>query len=1826
MIALFAALVGPWFINWDDYKANFEAEAEKILGQPVRVAGSAKASILPSPSLTFTNVEVGDTEGQPMMTVEKFSVTIELMPLLEGEIRVVTMRLDKPVVAVSTDDAGLVDWLIRSEASKALDPDKVVLDDVEISDGTLAYRDAQTGLDLVFSGINATISARSLAGPWRVEGTYQENGVPVAFQFATGRQAEDGSLRIKTDVTPAELPFAIAADGVVRGGADGLSYAGTYAVTEVVATGEDGKPAGPPGWRSEGSFTLTRDRLLIDRAVVSEGPPDRPSSLAGSMAIDLGRNARFTAQVEARQLDLDRSLGEGPKKPADVGTAARSLVAWLSGLPVPGIPGRLSFNVPGIVVGGAVIQDVRFDALLADGGWQIEGLHARLPGQATIDADGTLSTGERVGFGGAVRLAVGQPATFASWWRGRSELGAGRLLAPFELSGRATINLSGIQVEDMETTIGEATIRGGFAWTAAGEGSPLRLLRTDLSADRLDFSQVQALAELLAGQDLGDTTALADSYAIRFVADELAIRDITMRDVEVDAGFEDGDLTVNGIDINDIGGAAISVTRGRIDDVLTDPRGRLEAQLNASTLAGLARIVDGIAADTTFARWFNRAAPSLSPASISAVINSGAAAPVSATTVQIIGDAAETKVEATIDLAGVPAAWRTSEVKLSASLKSHDAMGMARQTGLPVQPVTIAGGAQVAFTAAGVPATGMATAVSGSFAGLTLKGDGSLILAADLPPKFSGTFTFDSSDIDPLMQMAGLRIPGAEAGMPAKISGNLAVLGLAADLDWSNGAVAGRRVGGKLRLTEGAGSTLRFDGALDVDAVDLGWIAALGLGFAPLPTGEGDWPATPFGDPVLAGLGGKLDVTAQTITIGDRLAVANPVLTFALAPNRIDFDVKSGAFTGGSVVGGMSIRNVGGNANLTGQFSLIGGTLGSVVWQRAGRSVAVGTLDLSADFEATGRSPAGLVSSLTGGGTLAVHDGEVRYVNPRAVSLVVRSADLGQEFTEDALRDLLGSYIDAGALPFTEVEGPFSIAAGTVRFQNMTLDTAEAKVSGSAAIDLNTLAVDSDWSLTLETGDPKDEAAPPQIGLVFRGPLAEPSRIIDVLQFSSYLNIRQEQRIQEILALEEMTRLENERFKRERRRIQEEAERKAREEKALHEAQAAAAARLEAFHVAREIAGEERAVAELAAAQKRAAELVAAKAAADAAAADAKRRAEAAGAAAAAASAEAARKARDFDAEGAEAARAAAALRAAADALALAKKDAAAASAAAEQAAAAAGSEGEAAAAKAVKAATAERTAADAAAKAAAAKASAAGELAERANADAAAAEAAVKSAEQAAIAAIEAAQRAVEALDAADQARLDAEARATAASSVAAISAESAGKAEDDLKEAEAAAKAAAAEADRAAAAEAASRTAAKAAVDAAVKARAEQAAADAAARVAGEKAAAAAAAYAEAVAAVDAARRKVAEAGASGALDIAAIGAASAEVDAAETEAEARRLDAERLKSEAEQVAALAAAKANAVAVAKAAADGVLAAQAEASAAAADRAAAAEKAKVDAAVKAAAAAAARTAADDAARDAAVASEAAKAAALSVETAAGEVSARKTAAEQAAAAADVARDSMAAARDKAVAAEGAAAAALAERDRLVGVAAQKADAEAAAVSALAAAEAGREKAEAAAADAAAAAKAAGERVAVAKAAADEATAADTAARAALERVTAARDAAAKAASEAVAAADAAEAAAKAAAAKAAAMPSALVVPGLAGGDVGTVASVAPLPEPALAPEPSLPLESAPAIDGLDVAPLPAMAPPMPRPRPLKRPTAGAATPAGEPLVLTPAQ
>ena len=205
----------PSFVNWNDYKATFEAEAEKIVGRPVKVVGSASATLLPSPSLTFEQVSVGETDGEPMMTVDRFDVTIELMPLLQGEFRITAMRLERPYMRIVVADDGILDWQTRNEASKALDPEKVILERLEIADGHIAYNDRLGETDLSFDGINAVVEARSLLGPWRMEGSYLREGVAVPFRISTGRRLDDGTIRVKTDLSPAGWPVALTADGCV---------------------------------------------------------------------------------------------------------------------------------------------------------------------------------------------------------------------------------------------------------------------------------------------------------------------------------------------------------------------------------------------------------------------------------------------------------------------------------------------------------------------------------------------------------------------------------------------------------------------------------------------------------------------------------------------------------------------------------------------------------------------------------------------------------------------------------------------------------------------------------------------------------------------------------------------------------------------------------------------------------------------------------------------------------------------------------------------------------------------------------------------------------------------------------------------------------------------------------------------------------------------------------------------------------------------------------------------------------------------------------------------------------------------------------------------------------------------------------------------------------------------------------------------------------------------------------------------------------------------------------------------------------------------------
>lgn len=1145
-------MIVPWFVNWSGCKAGFEAEAEKILGQPVRVIGSVKATILPAPSLTFEDVWIGD--GEPMLKVARFSATIEMMPLLQGKLHIVSMVFDRPHMRIVVDELGRFNWRSGGETSNGLALEDTVFEGVEIVDGRIDYIDRLGGNEFSFEGIEATANASSLIGPWRIDGTYKEDEKKIAFGIATGRRLENGRIRVKTESSPAAWNVDLATDGVLGRSEDGLFYDGTYSIAEIVpelSVGVDGKVSSadnPIGWRSEGKFNLTRQRLAVTKSVLMDGPPARPYSIAGSLIVEFGEKPRFEARGTARQIDLDRSLGNRLGETVAVAEARKSVVEWLADSFVPPIPGSIFFSVPGIVVGGSVIEDVSFEARKTVGGWRLARFNARLPGQGTFSANGVLATESEVSFAGDFRLAVARPAGFAKWWRGAGNDAPVRL-PPFEIEGRAELDEQRFNLDQIEALIGDAAIKGRIAWSENDERHYRRILEVALAANSVDFAQTRALVELAAGGELTGSRLSADLYAIKFDADLFWLDDLAIRDVAIDASLADDALIVKEFAIADLGGARLDVTEGRIDDLTSSPTGALEAQLDGDSLFGVTRVVQSLLPNHPFSDWLTNRAPSMSPAFVNATIEAPALDRDADFHIRVGAQAAETTLSARFDLSGSLAGWRQSNTRAEIQVKSSDAAELARQSGIMTRKAAAAGSAEFNIITNGVPAEGMESDITGNFAGVGVRSNGEITIGADLVPAFSGLLNAQTDDLDAITRFAAIDIPGLVPGASARIGGEIEANAETVGMVLKNSHVAGRRFVGAVSLGNADDASWRIDGDLRVEAIDLGWLTALGLGFPLEPTGEASapWSRTLFREPGFGSIKGSVALAADRLAIAEDLDAQQAKLELEFLPGRLSIDIADAEFGGGNMSGDFEIFNVGGDASMSGRLTVNDAALAPLVWRRDGEAVASGRLDLSAELTAAGDSPAGLVSSLTGAGRIVVRNGTARFINPLALAPLIEASDVDKEFSEEELLDALTDEIDAGSLVFSDVEGAFTIAGSVARLASLVVDSETTLALGDVDIDLGNMNIASDWTVAFGLGEGEEEGSPPQIGIGFHGPLDDPARTIDVVPFSSYLSIRQEKRLLELLKQTEANRAENERIRREQRRRREDTERRAKE-------------------------------------------------------------------------------------------------------------------------------------------------------------------------------------------------------------------------------------------------------------------------------------------------------------------------------------------------------------------------------------------------------------------------------------------------------------------------------------------------------------------------------------------------------------------------------------------------------------------------------------------------------------------------------------------------------
>jgi uncharacterized protein involved in outer membrane biogenesis len=152
VLLLVAAIIVPRAIDINRYHSQIQAELEKRLNRQVTL-GNIGVSFFP-PSFSVKNAVIAEApgfgQGQPFANIERLSVSVELWALLRNEVKVKSLRLERPSIELIRNHQGTWNFASLGEqpqqpAAQSPSAGQVTLASLVIRDGQLAVTDQKKG-------------------------------------------------------------------------------------------------------------------------------------------------------------------------------------------------------------------------------------------------------------------------------------------------------------------------------------------------------------------------------------------------------------------------------------------------------------------------------------------------------------------------------------------------------------------------------------------------------------------------------------------------------------------------------------------------------------------------------------------------------------------------------------------------------------------------------------------------------------------------------------------------------------------------------------------------------------------------------------------------------------------------------------------------------------------------------------------------------------------------------------------------------------------------------------------------------------------------------------------------------------------------------------------------------------------------------------------------------------------------------------------------------------------------------------------------------------------------------------------------------------------------------------------------------------------------------------------------------------------------------------------------------------------------------------------------------------------------------------------------
>jgi hypothetical protein len=1095
IIALIAALIGPYFIDWNQFRPQFETEATRVVGAPVRVSGELNARLLPTPSLRLRTVAVGGANDLGKVRADKLDVEFSLGSLMRGEWRATELTINGMALDLGLDSSGRIDW---PASTGKFSLGTLAIDRLNLT-GRVALHDAASRgtielNDIVFSG-----DVRSLAGSVRGDGNFMLSGTRYPFRVSSGQSADAGGTRVHLNIDPGARALSADLDGVLSFEARAPRFEG--AVTLVVPAGARKKDASfeaQTPWRISARIKADPAAARLEQVEASYGSEETALKFTGLADIRFGGSPLLHAVLAARQLDADKFVAKDNTRDNKDNSAAEpirllpGLRALMAAIPYVPIPAQIEFSSEQIMLGGRPLQNLAADLHADAGSWTIGRLDFRAPGATRVSLSGTTAqAGPSSRFTGVLNVDSSDPDALVTWLQGRGEL-THRSQKPLRLNGDISVTSNRVAIEAMKAEIDGGAVAGRVAVSqqAAGGGSRFD---AELKAERLDLDAAAAFARSLAGPqaEWPDEAQLALDIGRATSAGQ------ELRPFAARLGYSPKTISLDQLKIGEPDSVMLEGT-GDFDRV--NATGRLALNSSATSFGGITGLIAPFA--PALASRLNAMEGGTGPARLKLALDlnknaehadrANARAVLDLDASQLRGVATITAKPALAALRGFDLdALRRSEIGIESKLMAARGnslvvlLGLDRAVAAGEGPLQFQGSAtgmwgapvrlQVKMWGAGLDAEAQGTAepwAQDAKAGLNLK-----VRRANLAPLF------------------GLK-PSDALAQNISLSSRVSLAGSRLTLDDLDASTSGSRLRGRLALTLDESKTV--DGEVGLDALDLAPALALAIGAA------GHDPAEPLGSGLVNGWRGSIAFQALRGSLpggGELRPVSGTVKSDG---QSLTFDAIKGGIGGGEATADIDLKQTANGIVLNARVQL-SAVDGAVLRYRA-LAMPAGRTSLQMTLASQGRSASALTGALSGSGTLMLQSADIAGLDPRAFDTAIRSSDNGQATDDVRLRQIVERALSAGALSVASAQIPFNIRDGRIRVGATTLDAEGARAVISGGYDIS--ADQADIRVVIASTAVGSGTSRPEVLLFAVGTPDGLDRTVDIASLSSWLAVR----------------------------------------------------------------------------------------------------------------------------------------------------------------------------------------------------------------------------------------------------------------------------------------------------------------------------------------------------------------------------------------------------------------------------------------------------------------------------------------------------------------------------------------------------------------------------------------------------------------------------------------------------------------------------------------------------------------------------------------------